>query len=261
MCGLYWFITMPAITISIATHKGGTGKTVTAMAISSALARSGKKTLLVDLDPQGHSTIGLGLEITDGAPTVRDIFTDPAVAVSKIIQRTHLEHLDILPSNIRLERAAHLIYMRPKREEVLRKALQPAMAAYAYVVIDCPPSLGPLTESAIAAADTILIPCQMEARAADGLVDLLEVVHIIKGDTFDRWHILLTRVDNRRTVTNDVVLQSLAPWKEKVFKTTIPQSEPLNQAQIERTDIFTFDPKCKGALAYQALMETELASV
>ena len=132
------------------------------------------------------------------------------------------------------------------------------MTGYEYVFIDCPPSLGPLTESAIAAADIILIPCQMEARAADGLVDLLEVVHIIKGEAFDRWRILLTRVDNRRSVTNEVVLESLAPWKVKILNTTIPQSEPLNQAQIQRTDIFTFDPKCKGALAYQSLIEKEM---
>jgi chromosome partitioning protein len=252
---------MPATTISIATHKGGTGKTVTAMALSSALARAGVKTLLVDLDPQGHSTIGLGLEITDGAPTVRDIFTEAGTPISKIIKPTHLEFLDVLPSNIRLERAAHLIYTRPKREEVLRKALQPVMGLYGYIVIDCPPSLGPLIEGAIAAADIIVIPCQMEARAADGLVDLLEVVHIIKGDNFDRWRILLTRVDNRRTVTNEVILEALAPWKDKVFKTTIPQSEPLNQAQIQRTDIFTYDSKSKGALAYQSLIETEFPAV
>jgi chromosome partitioning protein len=193
------------------------------MAISSALARAGKKTLLVDLDPQGHSTIGLGLELNDGAPTVRDVFVDTSAAVPKIIRQTHLDALDVLPSNIRLERASHLIYTRPKREDVLRRALQPVMDGYEYVVIDCPPSLGPLTESAIAAADIILIPCQMEARAADGLVDLLEVVHIIKGDSFDRWRILLT--------------------------------------QIQRTDIFTFDAKSKGAAAYQALVETELAAI
>ena len=252
---------MPATTISIATHKGGTGKTVTAMAVSSALARAGKKTLLIDLDPQGHSTIGLGLELTDGAPTVRDIFVDSAASAAKIVRQTHIDELDVLPSNIRLERASHLIYTRPKREDVLRRALQPLMGTYAYIVIDCPPSLGPLTESAIGAADVILIPCQMEARAADGLVDLLEVVHIIKGDSFDRWRILLTRVDNRRTVTNEVVLESLAPWKDKVLKTAIPQSEPLNQAQIQRTDIFTFDAKSKGAAAYQTLVESELPNV
>jgi chromosome partitioning protein len=252
---------MPATTISIATHKGGTGKTVSAMAIGSALARGGKRTLLVDLDPQGHSTIGLGLELNDGAPTVRDVFADSAASVGRIIRQTHLDALDVLPSDIRLERASHLIYTRPKREEVLRRALQPVMGEYEYVVVDCPPSLGPLTESAIAAADIVIVPCQMEARAADGLIDLLEVVHIIKGDDFERWRILLTRVDNRRTVTNEVVLESLSQWKDKIFKTTIPQSEPLNQAQIQRTDIYTFDPKSKGAAAYQSLIETELRSV
>jgi chromosome partitioning protein len=253
---------MPATTISIATHKGGTGKTVTAMAVSAGLARAGKRTLLVDLDPQGHSTIGLGLELGNNPLTVRDVFTDPTTtSVPNIIRQSHINGLDVLPSNIRLERAAYLIYTRPKREDVLRKSLQPVISDYDYVVIDCPPSLGPLTESAIAAADVTLIPCQMEARAADGLVDLLEVVHIIKGDSFDRWRILLTRVDTRRTVTNEVVLESLAPWKDKILATTIPQSEPLNQAQIQRTDIFTFDGKSKGALAYQSLIDAELMRI
>ena len=98
-----------------------------------------------------------------------------------------------------------------------------------------------------------VIPCQMEARAADGLVDLLEVVSLIKGDDFDAWHILLTKVDSRKSLTNHAVMAALAPWTQKMLKTIIPQSEPLNQAQIERTDIFSFEPKSTGALAYEAL--------
>src|SRR5229473_958236 len=105
---------MPAITIAIATHKGGTGKTVTAMALSAALARHGKKTLLVDLDPQGHCTLGLGVDVASDEPTLRDIFTEPPVPAARLIRPTHLEALTILPSNIRLERAAQFIYMRPK---------------------------------------------------------------------------------------------------------------------------------------------------
>lgn len=244
---------MPIKTISIATHKGGTGKTVTAMALASALAWSKKSTLLVDLDPQGHSTLGLGVELTDQSATLRELFNDTHLTINQVIGKTHLANLDIVPSNIRLERVTQFLYMRPRREELLNRALQPVINQYQYIVIDCPPSLGVLTETGLAAADLIIIPCQMEARAVDGLVDLLEVIGIIKGESFCDWRILFTKVDNRKSITNQAVMAALSQWKQKFFKTAIPQSEPLNQAQIERTDIFSFDPKSKGALAYERL--------
>jgi chromosome partitioning protein len=249
---------MPGTTISIATHKGGTGKTVTAMALAAALARNGRRTLIVDLDAQGHSTLGLGIELNHHDLTLRDIFTDPPAPVSKIIRQTHCASLDIVPSNIRLERIAQFLYMRPKREEVLRRALAPVADSYRFIVVDCPPSLGALTETGIAAADLIVVPCQMEARAADGLVDLLEIIAILKGESFDRWRILLTKFDPRKTITNQAIMGALGRWHEKTLETVIPQSEPLNQAQIARTDIFSFDGKSKGATAYQALMEEVL---
>ena len=180
-------------------------------------------------------------------PTLRDIFTDPPVPAARIIRQTGCPGLDILPSNIRLERIAQFLYMRPKREEVLRRALQPVAGTYQFIVIDCPPSLGALTETGIAAADLIIVPCQMEARAADGLVDLLEIIAILRGEDFDRWRILLTKVDPRKTLTNQAIMGALQRWQDKTFQTVIPQSEPLNQAQIARTDIFSFDGKSKGA--------------
>jgi chromosome partitioning protein len=243
---------MAARTIAIATHKGGTGKTVTAMAVGAAFARAGQRCLLVDLDPQGHSTLGLGMEIDDAAPTLRDFFHEPPLPLSRVIRETHIAGLHIVPSNIRLARVAQALYMRPKREEILKRGLQPHRDQYAFIVLDCPPSLSALAEAGIAAADLIVIPCQMEARAADGLVDLLEVISLIKGEEFDDWRILLTRVDSRKTTTNQAVMASLAPWVSKIFKTTIPQSESLNQAQIARTDIYSFEPKSRGALAYEA---------
>ncbi len=242
---------MPAHTIAIATHKGGTGKTVTAMALGAALGRAGRKCLLVDLDPQGHATLGLGVDLADGEPTIRELFNEPPVSMSRLIRETHVPGLHLVPANIRLARIAQALYMRPRREELLKRGLYPLLSQYTHIVIDCPPSLGVLTETAIAAADLIIIPCQMEARAADGLVDLLEIISIIKGETFDDWRILLTKVDGRKTTTNQAVMAALAPWEQKMFKTMIPQSEPLNQTQIERTDIFSFEPKSKGALAYK----------
>ena len=112
-----------------------------------------------------------------------------------------------------------------------------------------------LTEAGIAAADLILVPCQMEARAADGLVDLLEVISVIKGDGFNNWRILLTKFDKRKSTTNQAVLNALNEWQAHILKNTIPQSEPLNQAQIDRSDIFSFDPKSSGAMAYEALTQ------
>jgi chromosome partitioning protein len=246
---------MPVKIITIATHKGGTGKTVTAMSLGAGLARAGRKTLLVDLDPQAHSTIGLGVELANGEPTLREVFSEPSVSVSKIIRQTHLEFLNVAPSHIRLERIAQSLYARPKREELLRRALREVRDGYDFVVIDCPPSLGVLTETGIAAADLVLIPSQMEARAADGIVDLLELIAVLKGDNWSEWRVLLTKVDSRKTVTNEAIMAALARWQEKILKTSIPQSEPLNQAQIARTDIFTYEPESKGAIAYQALTE------
>lgn len=246
---------MAAKTITIATHKGGTGKTVTAMALAAGLARAGKKTLLIDLDPQAHSTIGLGVDIPNGDPTLREVFSDPQAPIGRIIRKTHLELLQIAPSHIRLERLAQSLYARPKREELLKRALRDVQVGYDFIVIDCPPSLGVLTETGIAAADLVLIPSQMEARAADGVVDLLELIAVLKGDGWDNWRILLTKVDSRKSVTNEAVMAALSRWQQKILKTSIPQSEPLNQAQIERTDVFTYDPDSKGAVAYQALTE------
>lgn len=246
---------MRSQTIAIATHKGGAGKTVTAMALGAGLARAGTQTLLVDLDPQGHCTLGLGVELGEGDPTLRDFFREPPLPLSRLIRETGVAGLAIVPSDIRLARVAQSLYLRPKREGLLARGLREAQGPYPFVLLDCPPSLSALTEAAIAAADLVVIPCQLEARAADGLVDLLEVIGLLKGEGFDRWGILLTRVDSRKSITNQAVRAALAPWEEKIFKTSIPQSEPLNQAQIERTDIFDFEPKSKGALAYAAFTQ------
>jgi chromosome partitioning protein len=185
--------------------------------------------------------------------TLRDAFSETATPLSAIRKRTHVPQLDIIPSDIRLERVTHHMYSRPKREELLRKALEPVIPEYDFVLLDCPPSLGPLTETAIAAADLVIIPCQMEARAADGLVDVLELLSLIKGGSFDAWRILITKFDRRKSVTNEAILAGLAQWQDKIFPMSIPQSESLNQAQIQRTDIFTFDSHCSGAEAYEAL--------
>lgn len=240
-------------TVSIAAHKGGVGKTTTALALASALARCGEATLLVDVDPQGHSTIGLGVELPDEALTVRDVLSDRPVEASRAIVPTGVPHLSILPATIRLERMAHELYTRTRRETVLASALRPVRTLYRWVIVDCPPSLGPLTEMAVHAADVVVVPCRMEARASDGLLDLLDLVALLKGEAFQGWRILLTQVDRRKSTTNAAVRAALEPYQAQTLATEVPQSEPLNQAQIARVDCFSFDPSCSGSLAYADL--------
>ncbi len=247
-------------TIAVATHKGGVGKTVTSMALGAAFARAHKETLLVDLDPQGHCALGLGVEIEEQGFTIRDFFHEPGTfPLTRVIRPTHVSNLFIAPSNIRLAPVSQALYMKTKREEILRKGLQPVNNKYDYIVIDCPPTLGVLSEAGIEAADHIIVPCKMEARAADGLVDLLDVIFALKGEDFDNYHILITHFDGRKTVTNEAVMTQLSEWKQKFFTSFIPLNEALNQAQMERTDIFSFDPKGKGAQAYEALSKEILS--
>lgn len=273
------------ITIAIATHKGGTGKTVTAMALAAAFAGT-RSTVLVDLDPQGHSTRGLGVDVGD-RPTLRDLLVEPARPIEDVVvahpmigrygtptynhargdspltpcaicQREAARRpLFILPADIRAERDARALYMRPRREQVLARALARLEPAPDLVVIDCPPSLGALTENGIAAADWIVAPCQMEARTTDAIADLLELTSVLKdrdgAPPFDAWRLVYTRYDARKAVTNRAIEGALEPYADHTLSTRIPQNEALNQAQIEQVDIFTYAPASKGAIAYADL--------
>jgi chromosome partitioning protein len=240
--------------IAVCTHKGGTGKTVTALTLAAGFASAGRRALLVDLDPQAHSTVGVGVEAVE--PTLKDFFERyPSVALSDVIRHApSRDGLDVAPSDLRLAWTAEGIAGRPKKEDLLRRALKQVNTNYDVIVIDTPPSLGVMTQNAITAADFILIPTIPEARAADAIADLLELVHLFKGDAFDAFRILLTRFDARKSRTNAAVLAALHPWERKLLRTVIPQSEPLNQAQMARQDVFRFDPGSAGALAYQELI-------
>lgn len=240
--------------IAIATHKGGTGKTVTSISLASSFSLLGKKTLIIDLDPQGHSSLGIGIELDNEDITLKNFFTEPhAFPLKRTIRKTHLENLHISPSTIRLAPISQTLYARTKREEILRRGLSAIKNDFDFVVIDCPPTLGVLTEMGIEASDLIIIPCQMEARALDAFIDLLDLIYALKGESFDDFNILFTKFDGRKTVTNEAVMSQFEEWKNKFLKTKIPLNESLNQAQIAGTDIFTFEPKSKGAIAYEEL--------
>ena len=241
-------------TIAVCTHKGGTGKTVTALGLAAGFADSGRRCLLVDLDPQAHSTVGIGVDAVD--PTLNEFFArHPAIPLRDVIQHApDRDHLDIAPSDLRLSWTAEGLAGRPKKEDLLRRGLRQVADDYDVVVIDTPPSLGVMTQNAVVAADFILIPAPAEARAANAIVDILELVHLLKGEAFNAHRVLLTRMDSRKSKTNAAVLAAILPWSGIVLRTVIPQSEPLNQAQMARQDIFRFDPGSTGATAYRELI-------
>ena len=244
-----------AKTLAICTHKGGTGKTVTALSLATGIADDGQRCLLVDLDPQAHSTIGIGLDVYE--PSLKEFFErHPGLPLREVIQSApENPNLDIVPSDLRLAWTAEGLSGRPKKEELLRRSLRDVEDHYDWIVIDTPPSLGVLTQNALTASDLVLIPAPAEARATNAIADLLELVHVLKGPGFESYRILLTRVDSRKSVTNQAVMKALEPWKDKILRTVIPQSEPLNQAQMARKDIFRFAPDSPGAVAYRELIK------
>jgi chromosome partitioning protein len=250
----------PPVTIACAAHKGGTGKTTTAMALSAALARAGDAVLLVDLDPQGHSTMGLGLDVDDDAVrarTVRELLADDPVPLRALEHQTGVPQLAIVPAIILLERTAQWLVTAPARDRRLQRALAGAAGRYAWVVVDCPPSLGPLTENALMAADAVLIPCRMEARATDGVKGLLEVLDELRPSWANgtNWRILRNARDVRRRVSNEFAETMFTKYAGHVLDTVIPQCDELNKAQFQGVDIFSYDASCTGSQAYAQLAD------
>lgn len=245
--------------ISILNQKGGTGKTTTAINLSSSLAYKKKKTLLIDIDPQSHSTIGLGIEIEDQSSSISKILSNLETPLKEIITKTYIKNLNIAPSHISLARTAEQIYTKLYKEATLNKAIQPIKKDYDFIIIDCPPSLGVLTINALFASDFLIVPCQMSRYSLDGLSDLMDVVRAVKntGDEKDKnmsyLRILLTMFDVRNKITNEFILKELEPFKDRIFKTKIMKNEALNQAQITQKSIFDFDPKSRGAENYKEL--------
>jgi chromosome partitioning protein len=248
------------IVLCIAAHKGGVGKTTTSMALAAALARSGEFVVLIDLDPQGHSTMGLGLDVDDDAlraRTARELLADHPVPLQAVVQASAVPGLSIVPATILLERTAQWLVTAPARDRRLQRAIAGAAGLYSWIVIDCPPSLGPLTENALQAADAIVIPCRMEARATDGVKGLLEVLEALRPGwaTAVNWRILRNARDVRRKVSNETAETMFSKYAGHVLDTVIPQCDALNQAQFLGQDIFSYDGQCSGAIAYQQLAE------
>jgi len=243
--------------VAVINQKGGTGKTTTALNLGAGLAYQGYRTLIVDLDPQGHSTIGIGIDPDNITESMAEVMTVPRKRLSEVAVPTYILGLEVAPATIHLARAAEQVYARVFREAILAQSLKDA--DYDFALIDCPPSLGVLTTNSLYACDFIIIPCQISRYSLDGLADLLTTVETVKGlameELFegDFFRVLLTMYDRRNSITNEYILEQLAPFREKTFKTLINKNEALNQAQIAQKAIFDYEPKSSGAQDYLQL--------
>ncbi len=238
--------------IAIANQKGGVGKTTTSVNLGACLAYIGKRVLLVDVDPQGNATSGIGIEKADVEQCIYDILVDDA-EVRDVIKPTAVENLDIIPATIQLAGAEIELVPTISREVRLKRALESVKHEYDYMVIDCPPSLGLLTINALTASDAVLIPVQCEYYALEGLSQLLNTVRLVQKHLNTELTIegvLLTMLDARTNLGIQVIDEVKKYFQDKVYKTIIPRNIRLSEAPSHGQPIIIYDPRSRGAEVY-----------
>lgn len=239
--------------IAVVNQKGGVGKTTTSINLAAELAGDKKSVLLVDLDPQGNATSGLGLAKAEASQTTYDVLCNQVKLVDAV-HETHVAQLYVLPANANLAGAEVELVGRLQREFALKKALE--SAAYDYIIIDCPPSLGLLTINALTAATTVLIPVQTEYFALEGLSQLLDTVQAVRGSTNPQLELMgvaLTMYDKRNSLSEQVQAEVAKYFGDKLFKTVVPRNVRLAEAPSYGRTISEHDRWSKGARAYKAL--------
>ncbi len=248
--------------IAIANQKGGVGKTTTAINLGASLASRGLRTLLLDCDPQANATSSLGFQRD---PARRSLYNVVLLAESPatVIQKTTLEHLDLLPSDKNLAGATIELVDVENREFQLKQAIQPLKPQYDFLILDCPPALDLLTLNALAASDAVLIPIQCEYLALEGVSELLDTLMRIRRNLNPRLEIegiVLTMYDERTTLSRQVAADLRSFFGSQVFQTVIPRNVRLAEAPSHGKPILQYDPASRGAVSYVQLAEEVIAN-
>ena len=247
--------------ISFSNQKGGVGKTTTCVNMAAYLAAAGKRVLLVDLDPQGNATTGLGFSKSSLKKSVYNVLIDDEDAKENILP-TELDNLFLLPANIDLAGAVVDLVYKQRREKVLKGALDKIKNLYDFILIDCPPSLGLITINALAAADSAIIPIQSEYYALEGLSQLMNSIALVRQHLNKNLQIegvVLTMYDGRSLISKQIAAEIKKFFTKKLYEIVIPRNVRLSEAPSHGKPILLHDPKCNGAKAYRALTEEFLS--